>query len=218
MEAQEGTYGKFVLSVRPSHILSLCSSGTCLSLTSSFSCFRSMIIPSSSSSCTVEDGLYFWRPPLVLAEQGSYCSYPPYGVLGDDYMLDILNQTTRSRVTSSTSFSWPRISRHLSFTSFSCKRSRLDFPSPYQFCTRIFQALINHGNNHSISPDQQYLMFSEWLETDYIIAASQHLCPPSGSTTRRELCPMSHPGSTIGMVWKDRKASLENETYTFLPF
>ena len=33
----------------------------------------------------VDDGLYFRRPPLVLAEQGSYCPYPPPGLLGHDF-------------------------------------------------------------------------------------------------------------------------------------
>ena len=78
--------------------------------------------------------------------------------------------------------------------------------------------LIDHGNNNDISPHQQHWMFSERFENDYIVAASQNLSPPSCSTPRHELCPMSHPGSTIALVLKDQKASLENRTYTFPPF
>ena len=96
--AQEVIYGMFVLSIRPHN----CKSYSIIVLLWFFIIndillllFQIMIIPSSSSSCKVDDGLYFWRPPLVLAEQRSYCSYPPHGLLGDDYMLDILNQTTR---------------------------------------------------------------------------------------------------------------------------
>ncbi|XP_040247667.1 uncharacterized protein [Aegilops tauschii subsp. strangulata] len=33
----------------------------------------------------VDHGLYFRRPPLVLAEQGSYYPYPPPGLLGHDF-------------------------------------------------------------------------------------------------------------------------------------
>uniref|UniRef100_M8CQZ8 Spen paralogue and orthologue SPOC C-terminal domain-containing protein n=1 Tax=Aegilops tauschii TaxID=37682 RepID=M8CQZ8_AEGTA len=44
-----------------------------------------------------------------------------------------------------------------------------------------FRPLTDHGNNNGISPGQQHWMFSEWLETDYVIAGSQHLRPPSGS-------------------------------------
>ena len=143
----------------------------------------------------LNNGLYFWRPPLVLAEKGSYCSYPPPVVLGYEYMLDILNQTTRSRITSSTSLSCPRMSRPLSLASFLRRRSRLDFPSPSLFSTKIFQAIVNDGNNCGISPYQKNLMFSEWLDKDYIIAGSQHLRPPRGSTPGHELCPIFHPRS-----------------------
>ena len=164
MEAQEVIYGMFVLSVRPHNCKSysiVVLSGTCLSLTSSLRCFRSMIIPSSSSSCTVDDGLYFWRPPLVLAEQGSYCSYPPYGVLGDDYMLDILNQTTRSRDTSSTSSSCPEF-QGISHWHHPCARDKgfISHHAP-SFVLEYFMPLIDHGNNNGISPHQQHWMFSE---------------------------------------------------------
>uniref|UniRef100_R7WC98 Uncharacterized protein n=1 Tax=Aegilops tauschii TaxID=37682 RepID=R7WC98_AEGTA len=71
----------------------------------------------------------------------------------------------------------------------------------HNFALEYFKPLIDHGYNNGISPDQQHWMFSECLETDYVIAGSQHLRPPTGSAPghlwHRMSCPRSknnHPG------------------------
>uniref|UniRef100_A0A8R7QP13 Uncharacterized protein n=1 Tax=Triticum urartu TaxID=4572 RepID=A0A8R7QP13_TRIUA len=80
----------------------------------------------------VDDGLYFRRPPLVLAELGSYCPYPPPGLLGHNFharhpLLGLSGQGLHPRHPPQSSCT--RMSRNLSSASSLSKRSRIHYPS-----------------------------------------------------------------------------------------
>ena len=56
---------------------------------------------------------------------------------------------------------------------------------PNNFALEYFRPLIDLENNNNISPYQQNWMFSEWVDTDHIIAHSQNMRPPGSSTPGR---------------------------------
>ncbi|KAM3317316.1 hypothetical protein ACQJBY_035138 [Aegilops geniculata] len=127
----------------------------------------------------VDDGLYFRRPPLVLAEQGSYCPYPPPGLLGDDFHarhppIGLSGQGLHPHAPECQGIfhQLPPCARGQGFITHRAPNFALEY----------FRPLTDHGNNNGISRDQQrHWIFSEWLETDHVIAGSQHLRPPSNS-------------------------------------
>jgi hypothetical protein len=127
----------------------------------------------------VDDVLYFWLPPLVLAKQGSYSPYLPPRLLGDNL------------------HAWhPQLNYQVKASFIGilfAQEVKASFPIILPVLHRIFlyfKPLIDHGNNNGSFLDKQQSMFSEWLEIDYIITGPQHLRPPSGSTPGHVCFPM----------------------------
>uniref|UniRef100_A0A8R7QNP8 Spen paralogue and orthologue SPOC C-terminal domain-containing protein n=2 Tax=Triticum urartu TaxID=4572 RepID=A0A8R7QNP8_TRIUA len=104
----------------------------------------------------VDDGLYFRRPPLVLAEQGSYCLYPPPGLLGHDFHaghppIGLSGQGIHPHAPECQGVfhQLPPCARGQGFITHRAPNFTLEY----------FRPLTDHGNNNG----------------------SQHLRPPSGS-------------------------------------
>ncbi|SPT20478.1 unnamed protein product [Triticum aestivum] len=122
----------------------------------------------------VDDGIYFRRPPLVLAEQGAYRPYPPPGLLSHDFHArhpppGLPGQGLH-----------PRHPPHapecqgVSHWHAPCARDQ-GFIShrPPSFAPGYLRPSTAHGNNNG----------------------SLHLRPPSGSAPGHVWPPMSHPRS-----------------------
>ncbi|KAF7082471.1 hypothetical protein CFC21_086340 [Triticum aestivum] len=138
----------------------------------------------------VDDGLYFRRPPMVLAEQGSYSPYPPPGLLGHDFHarhppIGLSGQGLHPHAPECQGVfhQLPPCARGQGFITHHAPN----------FALQYFRPLTDHGNNNG----------------------SQHLRPPSGSAPGHLWQRMSCARSGNNLPGFERSESFSGSSSTY---
>ncbi|XP_044334770.1 uncharacterized protein [Triticum aestivum] len=142
----------------------------------------------------VDDGIYFRRPPLVLAEQGAYRPYPPPGLISHDFHArhpppGLPGQGLHPRHPPHAPECQDVFHSHAP-----CARDQ-GFIShrPPNFAPGYLRPSTGHGNNNG----------------------SLHLRPPSGSASGRVWPPMSHPRSGNDLYGFERSKGFSRSSSTY---